>query len=124
MGLGEARMIRVDGPNPTTLWRRMEHHASELIPLVHSLIDDILFGPLGQGAEVHVMKQHKVGANSFSLTIADGPTYHFRSHDYRTIEVYDAFKHGNLLARLRTPDEAEGFVARMAAGPLPVPADV
>jgi hypothetical protein len=114
-------MIKVEGPNPTTLWRRMEHHASDLIPLVHSLIDALVFGPLGQDDNVHVIRQHKAGANSFSLTLAGGPTYHFRSHDYRTIEVYDSFKHGDQIATASTREEAEALVEELASGALTAP---
>jgi tryptophan 2,3-dioxygenase len=106
-------MIKVTGQNPGTLWRRMEHHAEELILLAHALIDGLIFGQLGQSDEVHVIRQHKAGANSFSLRTAAGQTYHFRSHDYRTIEVMDAFKHGSHLATIANRDEAQAFVERV-----------
>ena len=108
-------MIKVTGPNPTTLRRRLEHHAQGLIPLAHALVDAILFGALGQDDAVHVLRQHKAGANSFSLTTADGTSYHFRSDDYEVIFVKDAFKHGEPITTIRTPEEAESFVARVVA---------
>ncbi len=82
----------------------------------------MLFGPFGQDDEVHLVRQHKSGANSFSLTIAGGPTYHFRSHDYRTIEIYDSFKHGTLVTAMSTGEEAEQLMDRLATGSLGAPA--
>lgn len=109
-------MIRVEGDNPRTLGRRLSHHAQALIPLSSALIDAIVFGPLGQDDRVHVIKQHKRGANSFSLTPDGGASFHFRGReDYSLIDVLDSFQNGAVIATIRTADDAEAFVSSVVS---------
>lgn len=109
-----APVIRVQGRNPTTVLRRLDHHAPELVPLAQSLLFEIVFGPLGQDESVHRLRQHKKGANSFSLTTSRGNEFHFRSRDYESVQVLDSFKNGRVIATIETPEEATHFVQGVA----------
>lgn len=68
---------------------------------------------IGAGRQPHVLKQSKRGAESYSLQLSDRREFHFRpgtgGHRATTIDVYDRFKNGRLVAELTNHDDVWEF---------------
>lgn len=104
-------MLRVNLSNdPDVLLRLVRHHARSIEGIVLELFASMML-VLGQDDETWDIKQSRIGANSFSLH-GRGRSFHFRSTDtaHREIVVYDRARAGNIVAVLRTRDEARRFV--------------
>jgi hypothetical protein len=108
-------MIRVEGIDPGVLSRRMRHHAERLRPLIDALTYSLMYETnFARDDEVHVLRQSRTGPGSFSFVTADGDEYHFRmGADGNSIAVYDAYRLGQEIARLRTDAEARHFMRRI-----------
>ena len=116
-------MIRVDG-DLTSLLDKMTHHASALRPLALELAAQLLASPYAADDKIHRLSQRRGGPLSWSLLLADGREYHFRTNlgDYDEIVVYDRYRSRPgrdrvRLALLRTPQDARRF-ARSLVNPM------
>ena len=93
-------MIKVEGPDLTAVIKRARDHTKGTVPLILEAAISLLFGcPLACDDKTHVLRQHKRGAMSYGLRLADNRQFHFRSgpggHAATTIDVYRQWNHGD-----------------------------
>jgi hypothetical protein len=93
-------VIKVEGPDLTAVIRRARDHTRGTVPLILEAAVSILLGcPLAQDNETHVLRQHKRGAMSYGLHLADKREFHFRpgagGHAATTIDVFLQWNHGD-----------------------------
>lgn len=95
-----------------TLVHALSHHAkglAEIVPTLHMLFN-LELAPLGW--EMH---RSGKGFNSTRITSPDGVNYHFRARkSYKEIEVLDNWKHGKVVATIRTRVDALRFIESLA----------
>jgi hypothetical protein len=77
--------------------------------------------PLARDKNVHVLKQSRRGAESYSLQLSDGRQFHFRphppGHDATSISVYDRYRNGKEIAVLTSNKDVWHFFEHLAVTP-------
>ncbi len=107
-------MILVEGPDTTAVIKRARDHTPGAVDLILECVMTLLLGcELARDDNVHVLKQSKSGAESYSLKLSDRREFHFRpgtgGHGATTIDVYDKFKNGQLVAEVTNHEDVWEF---------------
>ncbi|HSZ15286.1 MAG TPA: hypothetical protein VK790_14725 [Solirubrobacteraceae bacterium] len=115
-------MIRVEGPDPVAAIKRARDHTPGTVPLLLEVAVSMLLGcPLARDENVHVLKQSRPGAESYSLQVSDGRQFHFRphpsGHDATSISVYDRYRNGQEITVLASNQDVWQFFGDLAVSP-------
>jgi hypothetical protein len=112
-------MILVEGPDTRAVIMRARDHTPGTVNLILESAITLLLGcELARDDKVHVLKQSKQGAESYTLQLSDGRQFHFRpgsgGHGARTIRVYDSYRNGELVAELPDREAVWAFFDGLA----------
>ena len=115
-------VIQVEGPDTVAAIKRARDHTPGTVPLLLEVAVSMLLGcPLARDENVHVLKQSRPGAESYSLRLSDGRQFHFRphppGHDATSISVYDRYRNGKEITLLASNQDVWQFFGGLAVSP-------
>jgi len=118
-------VIRVIGKNRKALLTRLEHHAAPLVPFREAFVNALLFhSSLASDNDRHILRQSRTGAGSWSLHLADGRRFYFRSglnprtgKYYEHVDIHDEpfVTAATTTVRVETPEEMFLWVRKLTA---------
>lgn len=114
------QVIRTYGQGqPTSITKRLDHHAAALLPLAGALMNGLLASEVARDEQVHELHLGK-GAGGVNLHLANGTTFAFRaglnaSQHYDSVQILNAPKEGVVIATVRAPGDVPGAIATIEA---------
>jgi hypothetical protein len=114
-------MIQTYGEGrPTTIIRRLNHHAKALAPLVSALMNGLLASKVARDDRVHRLHLGK-GAGGVNLYLDSGAKFAFRpgvdeQNRYDRINLLDAPKEGTIVATVRNQSDVAAAVRVIEQG--------
>jgi hypothetical protein len=108
-------MIQTYGQGgPTTISKRLQHHAKSLLPLAGALMNGLLASEVARDDDVHRLHLGK-GAGGVNLYLANGAKFAFRAgldseDQYESVEILDAPKEGQTLVTVRKPEDVPAAI--------------
>lgn len=109
-------MIKTFGRGgPTSIVKRVDHHAQDVADLVGALMNGLLASEVARSDAVHELHLGK-GANEANLYLASGAKFAFRGRadagkPYDRIEILDAPMNGDVVAIVRQPNDVPPAMA-------------
>lgn len=116
-------MLKIEGPDPSVLTRKLRHHAEEVRPLINALVYALVFeSSYARDDDVHLIRQSRTGPGSFALVLASGDEYHFRLSgvNRKWIDVRDSYQDSKVIRTIRSEDEARQFVRKLSKKSKPL----